>query len=563
MLEKIQFSYGHFKKKWDENPFFSFVAFFCVIFAIFSLIYLPQSSTPQLDDHFFHFKLAYLLRTEGFNAVKNFEWIKFVEFTKKNEHFPITLYHVTLLPFTYFEDPILGLKLGDIFLGSLSISILYYILRKCRVKYSLFLMLLLISSAYFLQRILLGRSFVLVVSLVFLELYLAVNKKYKTLFFLSLFHVLWHRNTFLLPLIIIFIVETGRYLAENKIYIKNIFTGSAGIILGMSFFSGFPGSLYRWISVLYNTQMVANSGMKGQGNELYKKDPLSMFWGNSEVFFLLAVVSVGIIVYIYYSNLWVSKIDKNYNKDQNYTIAYSVFIFLIVVILGSMIVSGRLYDFYFPALIFLIAFVFAIIAKNNKIIVDKSLSRFISTTLFIYVLFLMANNLINMKINYVAADHKPIENVVKWISNESSDGDQVFLQNWTYFTIAFFYDHKNTYTMGIEPRILYEFSPELYWKWMNIYSYNIYCEEQRDCADEAKIFNEDLGKADENQKREMLKGNGKKIIQSIKNDFDSRFVLSNSSALNQSMAENSELIEKTFESKSEYNGMVFKVFKLK
>ena len=48
---------------------------FLLVFLIFSLGHAIFGKAPEHDDHYFHIKYAYLLRTQGWNVVDHFDWI--------------------------------------------------------------------------------------------------------------------------------------------------------------------------------------------------------------------------------------------------------------------------------------------------------------------------------------------------------------------------------------------------------------------------------------------------------------------------------------------------------
>ena len=117
--------------------------------------------------------------------------------------------------------------------------------------------------------------------------------------------------------------------------------------------------------------------------------------------------------------------------------------------------------------------------------------------------------------------------------------------------------------MGIEPSSMLQYKPELYWKWYNVFNYTFYCDNEKDCLDEKNNVTEKYNTLTDDQKKEVAKENSKKIIKSVENDFGAKFIVSDSVALNNSLALNSDLIDDSFESKSDVNGTVLKVFKLK
>ena len=129
----------------------------------------------------------------------------------------------------------------------------------------------------------------------------------------------------------------------------------------------------------------------------------------------------------------------------------------------------------------------------------------------------------------------------------------------------FFSNYHNTYVTGIEPTALKNYDEQLYWKYYNMFNYHYYCEKQEDCKTEIEYRRNQIGS--DNEKRQILeKENGFKIINSIKNDFGARIIVSSNDYFTKTIESHPELIEEKFHVKSDkYKGpaMEFTVFKLK
>lgn len=548
-----------------ENDLRASFFVFCIVFFVLAIIYINSPGISAIDDHFFHFKYAYLLRTEGWNVVKNFDWIYYTKTAQEHDPYPVSLYNLALIPFTYAKDMILGLKISDAFWASLSLSLLYYVFRKIRIKFSLFFVSLVASSYFFLSRMMLGRAFVLIVPLVFLEIYLATEKKYKKLFFVSIFHVMWHFNTFFFPIVVALIVEIARSIELKKISLKSILYSGAGSIMGLLILLN--ANFFKYakfqIAALFDAQLSSTAGMKGEGTELYVKDSLTSFWTSSNIIFLLAVISIGLTIYFYVSRRNKNILEKKEEHSQKYVYMYATFIFLLILILSSMVLSGRFYDFFIPASVFLTAIVFSIMIEEKKVAMDPLVFKYLAVAVIIFFVFNITTNLVNFKTHSASVDYEKFFKAADWVKNKSENKEIIFLQNWSWFTVSFFENSKNVYTMGMEPRGLFQYSPELYWKWYNIFNHNYYCAEKKDCSEEVKSLNEKFSKADDNQKKEISKENSGKIINSIKNDFHSRFIISNSAQFNGVINLNPNLIEEKFEAKSEMGGASVTAFQLK
>jgi hypothetical protein len=534
-----------------NNIWLSTLAVFCLFFATYGSIYLFADGISAKDDHFFHIKLAYLLRTENLNIISNFDYYPINKYSR----FPLSLFNIFLIPFTFFKDLFVGLRVADVFGAALSMSVIYFALRKFKFKYVFLILLILISSAFFSTRLFYGRSYVLTFGLILLELYFAQKKEYLKFFWIALFHVLWHQSSFFLPAMVAGSVEIGRYLAEKRINFKIIIASLSSIILGLAFFPDFPKNIYSWFFEIVNLSNKVSVGLKLEGNELYTKDILQMFSSN-QIFAFLSVVSVILTIYFYVK----MKREEDFLNDaqkKKLTEVFSFFLMLIVFILGAITISGRFFDYYFVLVVVLFASILALIIDKKEFIVNEKIQKYIITACFIFFFYLSLNNFLDLRINVSRSDYQTMKAPAEWIRNNSKEKEMVYLYNWSDFPLAIFYNDKNIYSWGMEPRDLSFKSNALYWKAYNIMLYNLYCEKQIDCKEDALIFNEKIKKLEEDNEKEdadkLAKENSQKIINSIKKDFNSRLILSSSTKFSGIVRLNQDMIEDQFETNSEVN----------
>jgi len=567
MIHKKMVEQG--KEYWGR-PLFASVTIFVLFFGLLVTIFIISDGDPVPDDQYFHFKYAYLLRTRGWDVVEHFKWIQSAPRPTEGNRYAVNLFQGSLIPFTYFSDWILGLRVAEAFYASVVVGILYYIMRKERVRYPLFFVLLLVSSTFFMSRILLSRAFVLILGLIFLEMYFTIHRRYIPLVSIVVLHVLWHQNTYFMPFIIVSIVEFSRYFVERKVDIKSIMSVIGGIIIGMAFFPGFPRSLVSWMSNLFSIKDNSSGATGGAlgGNELHAIDFSSYLLGEMAIFILLAGgIFLGVFLYIKQEK------DKQKRKEKRkYDVInkiylhwiYSLSIFLSIVIFGSVTMSGRFFDFMFPTVILLLVFIVTVAFDSKFISFTKSTIESVDMFVWIFVgvLFIGSMSIVYKRANVF--DYQPAKEAAEWIDANSTTGEKVYLNNWSNFNMMFFANSNNVYSMGIEPYALRVYDESLYWKYYNLFKHKYYCELQEDC--EKEIF-DTFEHVTEERRDELVKENGKKVVNSIKNDFGANFILSDSQLLNVVISLNPELIDSQFEIKSDKFGkgghMQFMVFKLK
>ncbi len=541
---------------------------FVFVFSIFFSLYSLSSGDPVVGDKYFHFKYAYLLRTEGLSAVQNFDWINSSSGVTNGSRQAVSLFQISLIPFTYLQNWLFALHVIDVLQMSVAIAIIYYVMRKSRVKYPLFFTVIFFTSSYFILRLLIGRAFVLAIAFIFLEMFFAIEKKYKSLFVVVLLHVLWHQSTYFLPLVVISIVEASRYLVHHKFFVKNFVATIIGVIVGMAFFPGFPLSLFSWLKNIFqiqSTDFVDVGSRSIGGTELVAKDFMSHFV-LQELFLSFFVVGIVITLFIYFLQKKEDILFKKIENQKHIVWVYSLFIFMISTTFGALVMSGRFFDFLIPIIFVLGAFVVTVIENAKKIYIDSDLRKWLGVGVWIFMIIVIGNALI---VVYAAAnrfDYEPARASAQWIEDNSNGRERVFLRDWGNFTFMFFGNSNNVYTMGIEPMALKNSDEELYWKYYNIFMYNYYCDVGGDCEEQLLENKEILKNASDDVRKKIEKENSRKIINSIKNDFGAKFILADSGAFATTILLNPDLIEshQTFESnKFEGRFMKFTVFKLK
>ena len=531
-----------------NNIWLSTLIIFCLFFVTYGSIYFFIDGISFPDDHFFHIKIAKLLANNGWRVINDFNW-----YPIKDGRLDLSLFQISLIPFTFFSNLLTGLRVSDVFWAALSLAVVYFSLRKFKFKYSFLILLIIFSSSHLSNRLFLGRGFILTFGLVLLELYFAQKKKYVNFFWVSLFHILWHRSLLFFPPVIFFAVEISRYLVVKKVKWNGLLASLGAVTCGMFFYPNFPMNMFDWMMGLFRISTDISSGVKLEGSELYTKNGLG-FFTSFPIFSLFAIISVVLVIYFYVKSKE-GPDSVSVDRDEDLLRIFSFFLMLIVFILGSMVVSGRFFDYYFILLIILFASILEFSFRQKEVIFNEKILKYTVVACFIFFSYLSLDNYLELRLLVAKSGYKTIKAPVEWIRDNSEKGELIYLVNWSNFPEAFFYNDKNIYSWGIEPKVLNNRDPKLFWKAYNILAYGFYCEHQVDCEDE---YNEIIKKIQElekeNKKEEVLairKENSRKIINSIKNDFGARFILSSDNASTERIELSEDLIADKFESVSE------------
>jgi hypothetical protein len=137
-----------------------------------------------------------------------------------------------------------------------------------------------------------------------------------------------------------------------------------------------------------------------------------------------------------------------------------------------------------------------------------------------------------------------MEGTATWLKNNTKKGDIVFNASWNWFTTLFYYDTDNYYIAGIEPRFLYDYNHELYWKWWHISNDGYVCSEEKcDTIDAVK----DYEMKKEERKNDWYQKEGDQMAETVKNDFKSNYIVSSNGMKNlNDMLDNNNHFQRVF-----------------
>jgi len=538
---------------YNEYPIIGSFFIFCLVFLLGSLFCFSDTGSLFKDDHFFHFKYAYLLRTQGFEINKHFDWMYLTDELRENHLHRATLFQIALIPFTFFKDLKTGLQISDIFWASSTLSLVYYSFRKLNISYPFLLISSLITFNFSIIRLLAGRTFVFSIGLLFLSIYFAIKEKYYKFFFISLLCLLWHPAIFFMPFVVAVLVEIARYVNFKKFNLKGI-TGSLIAILISSLYFSFN----TFIDLFAFFKKILFGVPRGEGVEMQKIN-IFQIATLSEIFLLMLVMSFAFVSYVYLSS---EDSPKRKNNQALLTI-YVAFLFLFMSLAGTTLINGRFIDYYGVGVTFLVgACISYLKLKQGRYIIEKKLKNFLFAGISIFLFIIGTITFLSIEKIIQFNDVTPNKLVAQWVSSESSDKDKVYLYNWSDFPINFFFNDKNTYSVGMDPMQLFYYDEGLYWKWYNIFNNDIYCDLKEDCLKQKESLIFSLKNSSKEKSTLLKKETSKKIIESIKNDFQAKYIISGNE--NKDLFElNPELIANSFSAKSEINGEVVWGYKLK
>ncbi len=218
------------------------------IFLLFVIgMAIVQFATPDMPDNdgFYHIKLAQLMRTEGLKP--EFTWLPLSILNPQEYYDHHFLYHVALVPFTFFDDLRIGAKWSAVVFASLAFLAVWFLFHRQRVPYAwLWALALLGISDAFLYRMSVTRAQSLSLAVLALAVAWLLERKYKHLAVLAFLYV-WMYNAFPLVIALAVLYVLAVALVERRIEYKALLFIGGGILLGVIVNPYFPDNIiFSW-----------------------------------------------------------------------------------------------------------------------------------------------------------------------------------------------------------------------------------------------------------------------------------------------------------------------------
>lgn len=457
-----------------EHSYLWYLIIFAAGFFIFGFL---QSQPTFLDpDAFYHAKMAVLTKDQG--IVMNFPWMPWTVLGRYyvDQHY---LYHLFLVPFVAFLNPLVGLKLATVFFAALLLVTFFWLLQRISPRvpavinfvFSLFLFL----CQPLIFRINLPKASAVVLIFILIIFYLITQKKYWALFFFSFAYVYLHGGWPLILVILGFYVLASairNYFTSSLISrIKKLFFGAVsfwngklilagvgGLLAGLVINPYFPGNLKFYWQQLVQIGIINYQSVVRVGAEWYPYDPQTLFL-NTVLPTMLLVVSLVIFI-----------ISIRRQSKESWLALFLTFFFLAITLK-----SQRYVEYYLPFLVLFCALSLAPFLESHQLrVYGRYLWRlyhrrtFWVTLLGIFWLagaFAIAGKDWAQNWQYYfysGRSWSQYEKSTTWLSQNTPAGSIVFHGDWDEFPQLFYYDSNNYYIFGLDPTFLYQASPKLY-----------------------------------------------------------------------------------------------------
>lgn len=405
-----------------------------------------QFSTPNLvgNDGYYHIKMAYILRTEGLRPA--FPWLPLTVLSPDrfvDHHY---LFHVLLVPFT-LGDLRLGAKWGSVLFAGLAGLSFWWVLDRRKVPWAwLWAAGVFAVSDAFLYRMAMPRVQSLSLALLFLAVGWMLEGKHRRLLAVGFLYV-WAYNAFPLLLALAGLYGMACYLVERRLEWRPLFFSGVGILAGTVVNPYFPQNLV----FLYHhlAPKIGSPTAIPVGSEWYPYTTGQLLKNTGPGLLLLAGGWVALAAY-----------GGERRKE-------SVFFTLSVLFFGLMLMQARRFVEYFPpfALLFAAYHLGALHRRAQSVAARRLGALVLAVGLLLGASYTLPRA---RKAVQASAPYTRYQKAAQWLANNTPAGSRVFQTDWDDFPRLFFYNHHNTYLVGLDPVFLARANPGLYRVWVDV-----------------------------------------------------------------------------------------------
>jgi hypothetical protein len=466
------------------------VVFWCA--AILTAVFLHFSSEKVPDpDVLYHFRHAEIYGRAGVAGLfsGDFPWLPYSVIGAYGADLWYG-FHLLVIPFTWIEDPVLGLRLAGVFTTALFLFLIYRAYSLLALRPAAFwAFFLLFSSAFLLHRIAMLRPHVLSLSLHVLLFALLAAGGLWGVFLTALASTFLHLSLFVVSFLVFGIFAATKWAAEK------IFPWRQGLALTGGILAGwilrphpFGAAKIAYVQVFRFVLEKAGGLPLDFGSELF---PLSFNARNN--FWLFMAVWLGVLLFC----LWKMLVRHAAISDGARTVFFSSAALSTLFLLMSLGFARRAFEFFSAFAVIFIGLAFAqVFAAGRRAWIAV-------VALFILLVPYSAAQRQRAADSFGKDPHR-FESAARWMADHSRPGDIVFHASWDLFPELFFWNAKNFYVGGMDPIFQYARDPRLAWEahHLNRGMTEFTCP--------ARFCNED---------------NRRRTYRALKTDFNARYVL--------------------------------------
>lgn len=451
------------------------------VFLAIAALLIPIEVRPAFPDpdSFYHAKMAMMIRDVGF--IKQFPWLSDTVLAQNfvDHHL---LYHVFLIPFVTFFDPMVGMKVAAALFGLIVFFALYRLLKALKAPYPEWLTLAAALSSSFLYRMSLPRAPSLSIALLLAAVWALIARRPKWIFVLSAVYV-WFYYGWLLLFPTFLAIFVGQIVAERlheakepslwqclkqavRTEGKSFLLMLGGIAFGLVVNPYFPNNIYSDLHDVITFGLVNYQSVVAVGQEWYPMSPIDLVKA-SAVIVIILLLAIALL-------FPAAARDRQRISREHLHRAFSA-IFLAAGFFAMTMKSSRYVEYAIPFLVVaagvLLSFSLPLLKKEVFPGIQKWLEEHpLFFGLFIGLLCLSGASIAfaEMKNDIGTSEYfqaKQYQPAVDWIKTNVPAGDVVFHNAWDFSLVLFYLDDSHRYLVGLDPTYLYQFNPALYKEW--------------------------------------------------------------------------------------------------
>ncbi len=426
-----------------------------VIFALaWLLFYYLQFTTPWISgyDGYYHIKYAQLLRQHG--IFQEFPW---AQFSLWRDHFSDKefLFHVLLIPFTFFTDLVTGAKHAAVVFAALFIANFNLVLRLHRVPLRyLWLALLLVAGDVLLYRLHLPRPHLLSMTFMLWLVHATVRQRYGLLAVLSFLYAQSY-TAIHMPLVLGIVFCAGQLLMREKLSWRSLAVPAVALLASVLVSPFFPHNLVvfyvqnlelAWQQLFWNINLY-------QGTELKPMSTRYLLTHNLPL--LLPFMGS-----LYLAVLHPSKVSR----ESKHLLAMAV-AFIVMTM-----VAKRFVEYSYPVGLLFCACYYRDRKIDLRLLWSQAKIKTVVGALLITVIAAAsgAASYRNLHRDLIKTQPSRYEQAAKFLQQHTPANTTVFTCDWDDAPELFYFNHHNRYMIFMDPLFMYSWSPQVWHLWMKI-----------------------------------------------------------------------------------------------
>ncbi|MCB0334404.1 MAG: hypothetical protein KDD55_12940, partial [Bdellovibrionales bacterium] len=397
-------------------------------------------------DAFYHMKVSLLMRLHG--VLYEFPW---TELSTWKDSFSDKdfLFHVFLVPFTYFDDLELGGKYAVVVFAALVLTSVFSLLRRYKVSYAaLWALLLPLMSIDFFYRMSLTRPHILGVLFLLWIVFAVIEKRLLLLAFLSFFFP-WAHTSYALPVVWIGALAFVSWLFSGPSYLKPLLVSFVVTLLGTIVHPYFPDN---WQMFWVQNIVVMQKGL-GTSEIFHLGRELGVH--TTKVFLLHNIVSL----LLTFSTVIVLASGKVKLTEKHKAWCWFAFFAF-----GMTLLMRRFAEIWAP--INLIASLQILIPFVQE---EKKHLSYLRGAGFSLLLFLVVGGGFWLSYRTVQKElvGKPpfFKEAAQFFEEHSEPGELIFTCDWDDASGIFFFNHKNHYLVMLDPTFAMQYDEKKATRW--------------------------------------------------------------------------------------------------